>query len=54
MATARTAAATLAAAGLAISARGFTRRQAHSPQITHRVDECQHLLPRALGGMPTG
>jgi hypothetical protein len=37
-----------------LSARGFSRQQAHSSQITHKVDECQHLLPGALGGMPTG
>ena len=37
-----------------LSAHGFTLQQAHSPEITHAVDECQHLLPSALGGMPTG
>lgn len=37
-----------------LSAHGFTLQQAHSPQIQAKVAECQHLLPRALGGMPTG
>jgi hypothetical protein len=37
-----------------LSAHGFTLHQAHSPRITHTVNECQHLLPSALGGMPTG
>jgi len=37
-----------------LSAHGFTLQQAHSPRITHTVDECQHLLPEALGGVPTG
>jgi hypothetical protein len=37
-----------------LSAHGFTREQAHSPEIIHTVDECQHLMPSALGGAPIG
>jgi hypothetical protein len=37
-----------------LSAHGFTREQARSPEIVHTVDECQHLMPRALGGAPIG
>lgn len=37
-----------------LSAEGFTRRQAHAPQITHTIAECQRLLPTALGGVPLG
>jgi hypothetical protein len=37
-----------------LSAAGFTRQQAHSPQITHTEGECRHLLPPALGGTPIG
>lgn len=37
-----------------LSAHGFTLQQAHSPQLQARVAECQHLLPSALGGLPTG
>lgn len=37
-----------------LSAHGFDRHQAHSPRITHTADECQHLLPRVLGGVPVG
>jgi hypothetical protein len=37
-----------------LSAHGFDRQQAHSPRITQTVDECQHLLPRVLGGVPVG
>jgi hypothetical protein len=34
-----------------LSAAGISRQQAHSPRITHAGDECQHLLPPALGGI---
>jgi hypothetical protein len=37
-----------------LSAHGFTRHQSRSPRITHTMAECQHLLPSALGGIPTG
>jgi hypothetical protein len=37
-----------------ISAHGFSRQQAHSPQLGAKEAECQHLLPRALGGLPEG
>ena len=37
-----------------ISAHGFSLRQAHSPQLGAKEAECQHLLPRALGGLPEG
>jgi len=37
-----------------LSAHGFTRQQAHSSRITHLEQECQHLLPSALGGIPIG
>ena len=37
-----------------LSAHGFTREQADSPEIVHTADECQHLLPSALGGTPIG
>jgi hypothetical protein len=31
---------------------GFSRTEAHSPQLGAREDECQNLLPSALGGLP--
>jgi hypothetical protein len=37
-----------------LSAAGISRQQANSPRITHAGDECQHLLPPALGGIPIG
>ena len=37
-----------------LSAHGFTLQQAHSPQLRAKVAECQHSLPNALGGLPTG
>jgi hypothetical protein len=33
---------------------GTNRNYWHSPRITRTIDECQHLLPAALGGMPIG
>ncbi len=33
---------------------GTNRNYWHSPRITHAGDECQHLLPPALGGIPVG
>lgn len=35
-----------------VSAHGFTRQQARSPRIVHIEQQCQHLLPSALGGVP--
>lgn len=37
-----------------LSAHGFSRQQAHSPQIARVIAACQRLLPGALGGVPTG
>ena len=33
---------------------GTNRNYWHSPRITHVGNECQHLLPPALGGTPVG
>ena len=33
---------------------GITRTEARSPQVTTKATECQHLLPRALPGIPVG
>jgi hypothetical protein len=33
---------------------GTNRSYWHQSRITHVIDECQHLLPSALGGMPVG
>jgi hypothetical protein len=33
---------------------GTNRNYWHSPRITHAGNECQHLLPPALGGIPVG
>jgi len=33
---------------------GTNRNYWHSPRITHVGNECQHLLPPALGGIPIG
>jgi len=33
---------------------GTDRNYWHQPRITHVTDECQHLLPSALGGIPVG
>jgi hypothetical protein len=35
-----------------LSDHGFSRQQAHSSQLGAKEDECQHLLPSALGGIP--
>ena len=35
-----------------LSDHGFSRAEAHSPQLGAREDECQNLLPSALGGLP--
>ena len=40
--------------GFDLSAHGFSRQQAHSPQLGAKEDQCQHLLPSALGGIPQG
>jgi hypothetical protein len=37
-----------------LSSHGFTLEQAHSPQLGAKEAECQHLIPRALGGIPEG
>jgi hypothetical protein len=37
-----------------LSNHGFTREEAHSPQLGTKEAECQHLLPDALGGIPEG
>ena len=34
-----------------LSAQGFSRQQAHSPQIRARVSECEHVMP---SGLPQG
>jgi hypothetical protein len=33
---------------------GTDRSYWHSPRVTHEVEQCQHLLPPALGGTPIG
>jgi len=33
---------------------GITRSESRSPQLTARIGECHHLLPRALPGIPVG
>jgi hypothetical protein len=35
-----------------LSDHGFSRAQAHSTQLEAKMNECQHLLPSALGGIP--
>jgi hypothetical protein len=35
-----------------LSDHGFSRAQAHSSQLGAKEDECQQLLPSALGGIP--
>jgi hypothetical protein len=37
-----------------LSDHGFSRNEAHSPQLGAKETECQHLLPSALGGLPEG
>jgi len=37
-----------------LSGHGFSRQQAHSPQLGAKEAECQHLMPSALGGLPEG
>ena len=37
-----------------LSDNGFSRSEAHSPQLGAKEAECQHLLPSALGGLPEG
>ena len=37
-----------------LSTHGFTRSQAHSPQLGTKEQECSHLMPSALGGIPEG
>jgi hypothetical protein len=37
-----------------LSDHGFSRSEAHSPQLGAKEAECQHLLPSALGGLPEG
>jgi len=37
-----------------LPAAGISRQQARSPRVTHAGDECQHLLPPALPGIPIG
>ena len=38
--------------GFDLGHHGFSRTEAHSPQLGAREDECQNLLPSALGGLP--
>jgi len=33
---------------------GTSRSYWHQPRINHTIDECQYLLPPALGGVPIG
>jgi hypothetical protein len=35
-----------------LSDHGFSRAEAHSPQLGAKEAECQNLLPGALGGLP--
>ena len=35
-----------------LSDHGFSRQQAHSSQLGAKEDQCQSLLPSALGGIP--
>jgi len=35
-----------------LSDHGFSRTEAHSPQLGAKETECQNLLPSALGGLP--
>jgi len=37
-----------------LAAAGISRQQARSARVTHAGDECQHLLPPALPGIPIG
>ena len=37
-----------------LSDNGFSRSEAHSPQLGAKEAECQHLMPSALGGLPEG
>jgi hypothetical protein len=37
-----------------LSDHGFSWQQAHSSQLGAKEDQCQHLLPSALGGIPMG
>ena len=37
-----------------LSDNGFSRSEAHSPQLGAKEAACQHLLPSALGGLPEG
>jgi hypothetical protein len=37
-----------------VSDAGFSRDQTHSPQFSAQMNECGHLLPSQLGGIPLG
>jgi len=37
-----------------LSDAGFSRQETHSPQFEAEMQECDHLLPRQLGGIPLG
>jgi hypothetical protein len=37
-----------------LSDAGFSLQQSHSPQFTSLMNECGHLLPSQLGGIPLG
>ena len=37
-----------------LSDHGFSRSEAHSPQLGAKETQCQNLLPSALGGLPEG
>ncbi len=37
-----------------LPAAGISRQQARSPRVTHAGNDCQHLLPPALPGIPIG
>jgi len=37
-----------------LPAAGISRQQARSPRVTRAGEECQHLLPAALPGIPIG
>ena len=38
--------------GFDLGHHGFSRTEAHSPQLGAKEAECQNLLPSALGGLP--
>jgi hypothetical protein len=37
-----------------LAAAGISRQEARSAAVTRAAQECQHLMPAALGGIPVG